>query len=126
VEVVGMTILHPDQSSEPKVRRTSSVGLAWIALAWLPVSLVLGFVVGEVLLSALGYPSGNASGWASAVADVAAGVVCGVPCVVGAAFAWRAKRAGERNAIRPLITAALLGIVLVGIIVAAVFGDLVG
>jgi uncharacterized membrane protein YjgN (DUF898 family) len=126
VEARVMTILHRGQQSGRTARRSASVGVAWIALAWLPVSLVLGFAAGEAMLSALGYSSGgSAPAWASAVSDVTALLVCVIPCIVAVVVAWRARRADQPKAIRPLLVGVVLGTALVVITVVSTVGDIV-
>ena len=84
------------------------IGLAWIAIAAIPVFAVLAFVVGEVSLSVLGHPSGgDAPLWVSLIADLAAAVVALIPCVAAVVLGRRARGAHERNALAPIVIGAL-------------------
>ena len=81
---------------------------AWWSLLGFVPSFVLAFVVGEGLISALGYPSGGADPvpwWAALVAVVPALVVFVLPAVASVSFARRALRHGDPRARVPMIVA---------------------
>jgi hypothetical protein len=84
---------------------------AWVGVALIPVFFVLGFVVGEVLYSVLGYKPENddAPLWADLVASLPALAVTLVPCLVAVIYGWRASKAGSRSALVPMIIGALTG-----------------
>lgn len=86
-------------------------GLAWIAVATIPVFAILAFAAGEVALSALGHPSGgDISVAVSLTADVVATLVALVPCVAAVVLGRRARAAGERRAVAPLVVGAVVGL----------------
>lgn len=99
---------------------------AWLSVLLLPVAFGLAFLIGEGLISALGYPVGeegpDAPVWAMLVATVPALLVFCVPAVVSSWFARRAALRGDRRGWVPaglLIAAAVL---FIGLNVAAGLG----
>lgn len=83
---------------------------AWVAVVLIPVFLIVGFAVGEGLISALGYSVGDSTPlWVSLVSDVGALVTILVPCAAAVFFAQHARRAGVHRAVVPIVVAALLG-----------------
>jgi hypothetical protein len=106
-------------------RSPTRASTAWLTLAWLPVSLVLAFVAGEGLTSALGYPSGgSAPAWVMVLTDPAVVVVAAVPCVVAFVLARRGRRAGAPGCTAALVTAGLLGVALLSVTVVSLVNDL--
>lgn len=84
---------------------------AWWSLVGFVPSFVLAFVVGEGLITALGYDS--ASGvtpplWAVIVATVPALVVFVVPAALAVHFGRRAVRLGDHRGRSPMIVALVL------------------
>lgn len=66
---------------------------------------MLAFVIGEGLISALGYPSGGATQppwWAVLLAAVPALVVFVLPAVLGVHFGRRGLQQGDRSARVPM------------------------
>lgn len=85
-------------------------GLAWIAVATIPVFAVLAFVAGEVALSVLGHPSGGDAPVAvSLTADVIATVVALIPCAAAIVLGRRARAAHEPRAVVPIVIGAVVG-----------------
>ena len=106
-----MSALHPAEGPDgPRFTRR-----AWWSLLGFVPSFVLAFVIGEGLVSALGYPTGGdiqAPWWAALVAVVPALVVFAAPAALSVYFGRRAIRQGDDRARLPMI---------VGIVVAAGF-----
>lgn len=100
---------------------------AWLSVLLLPVAFGLAFLIGEGLISALGYPVGETAVddpplWAILVATVPALLVFCVPAAVSSWFARRAALRGDRRGWVPaglLIAAAVL---FIGMNVAAGLG----
>lgn len=106
-----MTTIQPDARLDGR----HSTRRAWWSLLGFAPSFVLAFVVGEGLISALGYPTGDAVTpplWAILVAGVPALVVFALPAVLGVHFGRRALAQGDRSARVPMT---------VGVVVAAGF-----
>lgn len=84
---------------------------AWWSLVGFVPSFVLAFVIGEGLISALGYPSGGdeqAPWWAALIAVVPALVVFVLPAVFAIHFGRRAVALGEAGGRAPMIVAVVL------------------
>ena len=78
----------------------------WSLLVFVP-GFVLAFLVGEGLLSALGYPGGDgqAPWWAVLAAAVPALAVFVAPAVLVTVLGRRARRAGDVRGREPVIAA---------------------
>ncbi|QIK74289.1 hypothetical protein [Nocardioides piscis] len=88
---------------------------AWWSLLGFVPSFALAFLVGEGLVSALGYPTGGSEQaplWVALVATLPALVVFVIPALLAVYFARRAMRLGDVRARTPMI---------VGLTLAAVF-----
>lgn len=88
---------------------------AWWSLVGFVASFALAFLIGEGLVSALGYPVGGpeqAPVWVALVATVPALVVFCVPAAFAVYFGTRARRLGDDRAVVPMA---------VGLVVAAGF-----
>jgi hypothetical protein len=86
---------------------------AWIAVALIPVALVVAMVLGEVVIGALGYPSGGETppvGLRAAV-GIPATLLLVAPGVIGGLYGLRARRAGEPRGLVP----GVIGIAVAGI-----------
>lgn len=95
--------------SAPHDPRTE-LSRAWVAVALIPVFLIVGFAVGEGLISALGYPVGGSNPvWVTLVSDLGALTTILVPCAAAMFFARHARSAGLHRAVVPMVIAALLG-----------------
>lgn len=84
---------------------------AWWSLLGLVPAFVLAFVVGEGLISALGYPTGGtvpAPWWAALVAGVPALVVFAIPAVVTVHLGRQAIRRGDARARTPMLVAVVV------------------
>jgi hypothetical protein len=89
---------------------------AWWSLLGFVPSFVLAFLVGEGLISALGYPTGGAEQppwWAALAATLPALAVFAVPAVVVVHFGRRAVRLGDTRARVPMIVASVVTAVFV-------------
>ena len=101
---------HPEQ-----LAGASSTRRAWWSLLGFVPTFVLAFLVGEGLISALGYPTDGveqAPWWAALVAVTPALVVFVLPAVAAVHFGRRAMRLGDDRGRLPMI---------LGLVVAAVF-----
>jgi hypothetical protein len=89
-----MTTTSPHRRDVPGATWTRRAW--WSLLAFVPC-FVLAFVVGEGLISALGYPSGDgqAPWWAMLTAAIPALVVFVAPAVLVTVLGRRARRAGD-------------------------------
>ena len=106
-----MTTVQPDA----RVDGRHPTRRAWWSLLGFAPSFVLAFVIGEGLISALGYPSGDAATppwWAILLAVVPALVVFVLPAVLSVHFGRQALAQGDRNARVPMV---------LGVVVAAGF-----
>lgn len=96
-------------TTQPAAREaTSATRWAWASLLGFVPSFVLAFLVGEGLISALGYPtggSGQAPWWAALAASVPALVVFVLPAVSAVHFGRRAMRLGNDRARLPMLLA---------------------
>lgn len=95
---------------------------AWIAVALIPLSFILAFVVAEVLYSLMGYqPSGNTIPlWVDLVASTVAVVVFLVPCTAAVLYGRRAQIDGDRRGLIPLVIGACAGVGILVLTVATV------
>lgn len=84
---------HPHRTAEAR-----DVRWAWLCLL-LPLAFACAFLVGEGLISQLGYEvgAGEAPLWAAALALVPALVVFAVPALLASWFAHRAAARGDRR-----------------------------
>lgn len=97
-------------TTEPVVG-TSYTHRAWWSLLGFVPSLALAFLVGEGLITALGYDTAGGTTppvWAILVAVVPALVVFVLPAVVAVHFARRAIRLGDDRGHIPLIVAIVI------------------
>lgn len=79
----------------------------WSLLGFIP-SFGLAFVVGEGIVSALGYPTGGstqAPWWAALTASIPALVVFALPAVLAVHFGRRAIRLGDDRGRLPMLLA---------------------
>jgi uncharacterized membrane protein len=89
---------------------------AWVAVALLPVALVLAMVVGEGLISALGYQSGGEEPvpvGPALLAGVPALLILIAPGVAAVHYGRRAYRAGRRDANVPAWIGGVAAVVMV-------------
>lgn len=81
---------------------------AWWSLLGFVPSFVLAFVIGEGLISALGYPAGGeeqAPWWAALTAATPALVVFVLPAVLAVHFGSRAMKLGDDRGRLPMVLA---------------------
>ena len=94
---------HPGQlAGAPSTRR------AWWSLLGFVPSLALAFLIGEGLISALGYPTGGenqAPWWAALIAVTPALLVFVLPAVAATHFGRRAMRLGDIRGRLPMTVA---------------------
>jgi uncharacterized membrane protein len=89
---------------------------AWVAVALLPVALVLAMVVGEGLISALGYESGGEQPvpvGPALLAGVPALLILTAPGVAAVHYGHRAHRAGRKDATVPAWIGGVVAVVAV-------------
>ena len=104
------TVRHPEQMEAASFTRR-----AWWSLVGFLPSFFLAFLVGEGLISAMGYPVGGeeqAPWWAAVVATTPALVVFALPAAFAVWFGRRAVRLGDVRARVPMV---------VGLVVAGAF-----
>ena len=103
-------VRHPEQVAAASFTRRAW----WSLLGFLP-SFFLAFLIGEGLVSALGYPVGGeeqAPWWVAVVAATPALVVFALPAVLAVWFGRQAVRLGDVRARVPMV---------VGVVVAGAF-----
>lgn len=99
-------VAHPDRL----VRR------AWIALAFYPVSFVVSFVVGELLLSWYGYTDEESVPfWIAVGAAGPALLLFSVPGVVAVHFGRRAVHEGNQGGLTPAVVGAVIALGVIGL-----------
>lgn len=91
-------------NQDERVTRTSpgggSLGRAWIAVALIPVFLVLTAVVGEGLYRLMGYlPYNTYPLWVDLVASISSLVVFLVPCAAAVLYGRRAKSGSSQSGV---------------------------
>ena len=89
---------------------------AWVAVALLPVALALAMVVGEGLISALGYQSGSQEpvpAGPALLASVPALLILIAPGLAAVHYGRRAYRAGRRDANMPAWIGGVAAVVVV-------------
>jgi hypothetical protein len=119
------TMHSPPRRAERQPAEPGGFSLAWIAVAFIPVFLVLAFVLGEGVISWLGYSSGGSyPWWVGLCADLTAGLVALLPCAAAVWFALRSRRAGEHRAWAPLLVGGVVGAALLVVTIASITGDL--
>ncbi len=102
---------QPVEAPPPPPTPRSPLGRAWVAIALIPVFFVVAMAAGEGTISGLGYPvGGDYPWWVSLLSDLAAVVVVLVPCVAAMIFGAKAKRAGARRALIPVVIGAVVGL----------------
>jgi hypothetical protein len=86
-------------------------GLAWGALALVPVFFLVGFAVGEGLYAVLGYQPENADAplWVDLAVLVPTLAVVLIPCAAAVVFGSLARRSGDRRGAVPAVMGLLLG-----------------
>lgn len=92
--------------------KSTNLRRSWIAVALIPVSFVLAFVVGEGLYALLGSEPDDATEplWVALVAGVPAIALFLVPCAAAVWFGNRARAEGHRAGLLPLVVGAVLGL----------------
>lgn len=120
-----MSIATPERSTQSASSPSSpSFGRAWTAIVLIPVFAFLSFAAGVVTLSAFGYSSGGAEPlWVSVVVGVVATAVLLAPCVAAVFFGHRARRAGVRGAVLPMIIGAVVGAATLILTIVTEIGD---
>ena len=97
-------VTEPGSRIGPSKHADRDLRKAWVAVALLPVAFVLAMVVGEGLISALGYQSGGKEPvpvGPALLAAVPALLLLIVPGVAAVHYGRRAYRAGRRDANLP-------------------------
>lgn len=95
----------------------------WISLLLIPVAFMLAFVVGDGMSNLVDSPAAGdpQPGWVMWVASVPAIVIFLVPCAAAVLYGQRARRAGWRSGLVPLVVGGVLGLGWLGLNVAAPF-----
>jgi uncharacterized membrane protein len=107
---------QPATSVGPSRHAARDLRRAWVAVALLPVALVLAMVVGEGLISLLGYQSGSQQPvpvGPALVAGVPALLILIAPGVAAVHYGRRAYRAGRREAAVPAWIGGVTAVVVV-------------
>ena len=91
------------------------LGRAWIAVALIPVSLLISFALSYVLYDLFGYKpeNNNAPLWVDLVVSVVAVAVFLVPCIAAIAYGRRADRGGDRRGLVPLGLGTVAGLAVI-------------
>jgi hypothetical protein len=91
--------------------------IAWAAVVALPLAFVLASVVGEALISLLGYDPAETAVpvWAVLAAGVPALLILIAPGVVAVSYGLRAYRAGRRAARWPAWIGGALAVLALGV-----------
>lgn len=100
------TTHHPAQLDGASFTRR-----AWLSLLGFVPSFALAFLIGEGLISLLGYPVGGAEQapwWAALIATTPALIVFVLPAVAAVHFGRRAMRHGDDRARIPLLLAVIV------------------
>lgn len=106
-----MTAIHHSASLCCQGDGTRCTRRAWWSLLGFAPSLALAFLIGEGLISALGYPTGGpeqAPWWAALTAATPALVVFVLPAVLAVHFGRRAMRLGDGRGRLPMILAVVV------------------
>lgn len=101
---------------------------AWIAVALIPVALVVAMVLGEVVIAALGYPSGGQTppvGLQAAV-GIPATLLLVAPGIMAGIYGLRARRAGEPRGLTPGVIGIAVAAVLLLQSILGFIGSIVG
>ena len=109
-------LTQPASSVGPSSHADRDLRRAWGAVALLPVALVLAMVVGEGLISALGYHSGGQQPvpiGPALLAGVPALLILIAPGVAAVHYGRRAYRAGRREAAVPAWIGGVTAVVVV-------------
>jgi hypothetical protein len=79
---------------------SNALRTAWIAVALIPVALLLAMVAGEGLIDALGYPGDgpDAPLWLALLVATPITLLAMIPAVVAYVYGHRARRAGAGRA----------------------------
>jgi hypothetical protein len=95
---------------------------AWVSVALIPVGFILALAVGEGLFALLGYDSsaGDTPVWVGVVVGVPALLVFLLPCTGAVLYGNRARRAGARLGLLPMVIGGLTGGYMLVLTVAAV------
>jgi hypothetical protein len=95
---------------------------AWVSVALIPVGFILALAVGEGLFALLGYDSsaGDTPTWVGLVVGVPALLVFLLPCTGAVLYGDRARRAGARLGLLPMVIGGLTGGYMLVLTVAAV------
>jgi hypothetical protein len=96
-----MTAVHSEQLAGARFTRR-----AWWSLLGFVPSFALAFLIGEGLISALGYPTGGeelAPWWAALIAVTPALIVFVLPAVAAIHFGRRAMRLGDVSGRLPIV-----------------------
>jgi hypothetical protein len=104
------SMIGPSKHADRDPRR------AWVAVALLPVALVLAMVVGEGLISVLGYQSGSQEPvpvGPALLAGVPALLILIAPGLAAVHYGRRGRRAGRREAIVPAWIGGVTAVVVV-------------
>lgn len=115
----------PTEMPPSRERASGALTRAWIAIALTPVFLFLAFAAGEVVISLLGYQSGSSfPTWVSLVSGLAAIAVILLPCVAAVFFGRRARKAGDRRGLIPVILGTVIGLGALIMTIVTEVGDL--
>jgi hypothetical protein len=101
---------------------------AWIAVATIPIGFVVSMVVGEGIISMLGYEPDDEDPPAGALALAGgAGIaVFLVPCVAAWVLGRRAQASGEPQGNAPALVGAMVGAAFVALNLVGVVGRILG
>ena len=107
---------HPVAPTIPAPRDDRDVRLAWACLLCVPVAVVLAFVLGSGIASAMGVEEGGmASAGVAVLVLLMTVVLFGVPTVLAWRFANRARALGDTRGRVPAVVVTVFAVAVVGV-----------
>jgi hypothetical protein len=122
---MNTTMPTGEPTLQHRAPRADQLGLAWLAVALIPVFFLLSMAVGYALYELTGYPAdtGVAPLWADLVVAVCSTLVFLLPCSAAIVYGRRAQQHGNRGGIAPMAIGACAGIAVIALTVVTVVGS---
>lgn len=126
MKVTESPMEHPAVTPPERPRPLGALGRAWVAVILIPVFFVLAIGAGEGVISLLGYTAGTGNNpiWVSLVSDLAAIAVVLLPCLAAVIFGRRARNAGDRRGLIPVVLGTVAGLGWLTLTIVTEVGDL--